>query len=143
MRAKLGFSREEEVDDQLIGDLLTLMARARADYTLSFRNLSGQDADWLGLFGEAEADANAWLSRYRSRVEGEDLRALDHINPKFVLRNWIAETVIRALEDQGDISTLDRIFQILRTPFQEHDGDEAFAASPPPNLCDLEVSCSS
>ena len=132
-----------EGDDQLIGDLLTLMAKTRADYTLSFRNLSGEDADWLGLFCEAKDEAKAWLSRYRFRVADENLSVLNRINPKFVLRNWVAETVIRALQDQGDISTLDRIFQILRTPFQEHDGDEALAASPPPNMCGLEVSCSS
>src|SRR5690348_17920166 len=38
MRAKLGLVREEEGDDRLIGKLLALMAQARADYTLSFRD---------------------------------------------------------------------------------------------------------
>ena len=52
LRAKLGFAREEEGDDQMIGGLLTLMARTRTDYTLSFRNLAGEDAAWLALFGK-------------------------------------------------------------------------------------------
>ena len=143
MRAKLGLARDEEGDDRLIGDLLALMARARADYTLSFRNLTGEDRDWLALFGDANAQAQAWLSRYRRRTEHEDLSGLDRINPKFVLRNWVAETAIRAVEDRGDAATLDRIFKIVQSPFERHDGDEAFAAPPPPNMCDLEVSCSS
>jgi serine/tyrosine/threonine adenylyltransferase len=143
MRAKLGLSREDEGDDKLIGSLLTLMARSRADYTLSFRNLGGEDAAWLALFGQDKAQAEAWLSRYRARMEGEDASGLDLINPKYVLRNWVAETAIRAVEDEGDIATLDRIFNILRAPFEKHDGGEAFAAPPPPNMCDLEVSCSS
>jgi uncharacterized protein YdiU (UPF0061 family) len=143
MRAKLGLSREEEGDDRLIGTLLTLMAKARADYTLSFRKLSGEDTAWLALFGAANAEAASWLSRYRERTEGEDLNGLDLINPNYVLRNWVAETVIRAVEDQGDVATLDRIFNIVRTPFEKHDGDEAFSAPPPPDMCDLEVSCSS
>lgn len=143
MRAKLGLSREEEGDDQLIGSLLALMAKARADYTLSFRNLSGEDADWLKLFGDANPDAEAWLSRYRVRSESEDTSALDLINPKYILRNWVAETAIRAVEDQNDIATLDRIFNIVRAPFEKHDGGEAFSAPPPPGMCDLEVSCSS
>ena len=143
MRAKLGLVREEGSDDQLIGDLLTLMAKARADYTLSFRNLSGDDALWLALFGEANADAEAWLSRYRVRTQSEDLSGLDAVNPRYVLRNWVAETAIRAVEDHGDIATLDRIFKLIQSPFETHDGDEAFAAPPPPELCDLEVSCSS
>jgi uncharacterized protein YdiU (UPF0061 family) len=143
MRAKLALSREEDGDDRLIGDLLALMARTRADYTLSFRNLSGEDAPWLALFGEANPDAEAWLSRYRVRSEGEDVSGLDLVNPRYVLRNWVAETAIRAVEDNNDIATLDRIFNIVRAPFEKHDGDEAFAAPPPPGMCDLEVSCSS
>jgi uncharacterized protein YdiU (UPF0061 family) len=119
------------------------MARVRADYSLSFRNLSGEDAGWLALFGADNSDAQAWLSRYRVRTQGEDLSGLDRINPKYVLRNWVAESAIRAVEDRGDIATLDRIFRLVQSPFEKHDGDEAFAAPPPPNMCDLEVSCSS
>ena len=143
MRAKLGLVREEEGDDRLIGELLALMAKARADYTLSFRKLSGEDKDWLALFGAFEQQAQAWLTRYRARTEGEDLSGLDRINPKFVLRNWVAETAIRAVEDWGDVAPLDRILKIMQSPFEKHDGDEAFAAPPPPEMCHLEVSCSS
>ncbi|HEY4077743.1 MAG TPA: YdiU family protein [Rhizomicrobium sp.] len=143
MRTKLGLTQEFEGDDQLIGGLLTLMSQARADYTLSFRNLSGEDGDWLKLFGDANSDAKAWLSRYRVRTEGEDVSRLDEVNPRYVLRNWVAETAIRAVEDQGDIATLDRIFRLMQSPFENHDGDEAFAAPPPPSMCNLEVSCSS
>jgi hypothetical protein len=143
MRAKLGFIREEEADDRMIGELLALMATGRADYTLTFRNLTGKDGDWLALFGAMDNKAQEWLSRYRSRTQGEDLSGLDNINPKYVLRNWVAETAIRAVEDKGDTTTLDRIFRILQAPFEKHDGDEAFAAPPPSNMCDLEVSCSS
>ncbi|MGZ5921493.1 MAG: protein adenylyltransferase SelO [Rhizomicrobium sp.] len=143
MRAKLGLVREDERDDRLIGDLLNLMAKTRADYTLSFRGLSGDDPPWLALFGDANPDAEAWLSRYRVRTENEDVSGLNEINPKYVLRNWVAETAIRAVEDRGDVATLDRIFKLLQSPFEEHDGDEAFAAPPPAEMCGLEVSCSS
>jgi uncharacterized protein YdiU (UPF0061 family) len=143
MRAKLGLVREEEEDDRLIGQLLTLMTRARADYTLSFRNLTGKDKDWLALFGEEADRAKDWLSRYRERTESEGLSGMDQVNPRYVLRNWVAETAIRAVEDNSDIATLDRIFRILQSPFEKHDGDEAFAAPPPPEMCHLEVSCSS
>ena len=143
MRAKLGLVREEGEDDRLIGQLLTLMARAQADYTLSFRNLTGKDKDWLALFGDENDQAKDWLVRYRERTESEGLAQMDQVNPRYVLRNWVAETAIRAVEDNNDIATLDRIFQILQSPFEQHDGDEAFAAPPPPDMCHLEVSCSS
>jgi serine/tyrosine/threonine adenylyltransferase len=143
MRAKLGLTREEQGDDQLIGALLNLMAKVRADYSLTFRHLTAEDAVWLALFGSDNEDAGAWLSRYRTRTQGEDLSGLDRINPKYVLRNWVAETAIRAVEDRGDIATLDRIFKLVQAPFEKHDGDGAFAAPPPPEMCHLEVSCSS
>ncbi|HJT43308.1 MAG TPA: YdiU family protein [Rhizomicrobium sp.] len=143
MRAKLGLTREVEGDNHLIGGLLALMAKTRADYTLSFRNLTAEDADWLALFGKDNAEAQAWLSRYRVRTQSEDLSGLDRVNPKFVLRNWVAETAIRAMEDHGDIATLERIFRLVQAPFEKHDGDEAFAAPPPPEMSHLEVSCSS
>ena len=66
------------------------------------------------------------------RTESEDLSGLDAVNPKYVLRNWVAETAIRAVEDRGDVATLDRIFKLIQSPFEKHDGDEAFAAPPPP-----------
>lgn len=143
MRAKLGLVREDADDDRLIGELLNLMAQAKADYSLSFRNLTAEDADWLALFGTGNGGAQAWLSWYRARTEGEDLSGLDRVNPKYVLRNWVAESAIRAVEDHGDIATLDRIFKLVQAPFEKHDGDEAFAAPPPPEMSHLEVSCSS
>ena len=143
MREKLGLTREVEGDNKLIGGLLALMARTRADYTLSFRNLTGEDAAWLALFGEANAEAQGWLSRYRVRTQSENLSGLNRINPKYVLRNWVAETAIRDVEDKNDVATLGRIFKLMQSPFATHDGDDAFAAPPPPNMCDLEVSCSS
>ena len=66
-----------------------------------------------------------------------------HVNPRYVLRNWVAETAIRAVEDKGDIATLGRIFNLVRAPFAKQDGGDAFMAPPPPSMCELEVSCSS
>jgi uncharacterized protein YdiU (UPF0061 family) len=143
MRAKLGLTTDEEGDDALIGDLLALMAGARADYSLTFLNIAGDDGDWLKLFGARTEDAKAWLARYRARTRDEDLSGLVTVNPRYVLRNWVAETAIRAVEDRNDIATLDRIFRLVRAPFEKQDGGEAFVAPPPPTLCDLEVSCSS
>jgi uncharacterized protein YdiU (UPF0061 family) len=143
MRAKLGLAREEDGDDQLIGELLALMAKGRADYTLTFRELPRADAAWLVRFSAAHSEAENWLARWRERTKDEDLSGLDRINPKYVLRNWVAETVIRAVEDHGDIAMLDRIFRLLQSPYDEHPEDGEFAAPPPPALCGLEVSCSS
>ena len=143
MRARLGLAREEDGDDRLIGELLAVMAKGQADYTLTFRELPRAGEAWLARFGSARAEAENWLARWRARTTGEDLSGLDWVNPKYVLRNWVAETAIRAVEDHGDIATLDRIFRLLQTPFDEHPDDAEFAAPPPQAMCGLEVSCSS
>jgi uncharacterized protein YdiU (UPF0061 family) len=143
MRQKLGLAREEEGDDRLIGELLAAMAKGRADYTLTFRELPRADAAWLARFGAARGEAEAWLARWRGRTANEDMAGMDRVNPKFVLRNWVAETVIRAVEDRGDPAVLDRIFKLLQAPYDEHPEMAEFAAPPPEALCGLEVSCSS
>jgi uncharacterized protein YdiU (UPF0061 family) len=143
MRAKLGLVREEEGDDRLIGELLAVMAKGRADYTLTFRDLPRADAAWLDRFGAVRGEAEAWLQRWRARTADEDLSGLARVNPRYVLRNWVAETAIRAVQDRGDVATLDRIFTLLQTPYDEHPEMEEFAAPPPQAMCGLEVSCSS
>lgn len=152
MAAKCGFAAPQDGDVKLMNRLLKTMEAGRADYTMTFRGLSRAgaadgEAAWLSLFGDAGADAAAWLVDYRARLDAEpmDDRAarMDAVNPKYVLRNWVAETAIRAVEDRGDVATLHRIFQAVTAPFDEHPDAEAFAGPPPPSMCGLSVSCSS
>jgi len=142
MRAKLGLVRVEEGDDALIGALLALMIKARADYPLAFRGLAEPGEDWLALFGPERDEAQAWATRYTARRDG-DPAAMNRINPKYVLRNWVAETAIRAVEDRGDTGPLDRILRLMQNPYDEHTGDEALSLPPAPEYGDLSVSCSS
>ncbi len=64
-------------------------------------------------------------------------------NPKYVLRNWVAETAIRAVEDNNDTGPLDRILRLVQSPYDEHWGDRALSQPPAPEYCGLSVSCSS
>ncbi|MES2256708.1 MAG: YdiU family protein [Pseudomonadota bacterium] len=145
MRAKVGFARTEDGDDELIRSLLQLMAKTRADYSLTFRGLTVTDEDWLFLFGLARDEALQWRERYRARMDGEGDRraAMDAVNPKYVLRNWVAETAIRAVEDRGDSGPLGRILTLMQSPYAEHAGEDALAQPPAPEFSGLSVSCSS
>lgn len=145
MRAKVGLVRDEDGDDDLIRSLLQLMAKTRADYSLTFRGLPHTDEDWLFRFGLGREEALDWRERYRARMDGEGDRraAMDAVNPKYVLRNWVAETAIRAVEDRGDSGPLDRILALVQSPFAEHPGEDALAEPPAPEFAGLSVSCSS
>jgi uncharacterized protein YdiU (UPF0061 family) len=68
---------------------------------------------------------------------------MDRVNPKFVLRNHLAESAIR-LAQRGDFSEVQRLLAVLQQPFDEHpNAPAAYAALPPDWAHQLEVSCSS
>ena len=63
-------------------------------------------------------------------------------NPKYVLRNWLAEAAIRRAR-AGDYAEIDRVLRCLRHPFDEQPEFSALAAPAPDWARGLEVSCSS
>ncbi|XDA75332.1 hypothetical protein R6Z07F_005549 [Ovis aries] len=80
----------------------------------------------------------AWLHDYRARLEkdreasgdvatwqAERTRVMRANNPKYVLRNYIAQGAIEAAEN-GDFSEVRRVLKLLETPY----GGEAEAAEP-------------
>ncbi|MFO1287818.1 MAG: protein adenylyltransferase SelO family protein [Rubrivivax sp.] len=91
---------------------------------------------------------DAWAARYAERLrsegrsDAERAAAMNRVNPKFVLRNHLAETAIRRARE-GDYSEVQRLHALLQRPFDEQPGNEADAALPPDWATQLEVSCSS
>ena len=67
---------------------------------------------------------------------------MNHVNPKFVLRNHLAQTAIERAQ-QGDFSEVARLLLILEHPFDELPEHAAYADHPPAWAQQIEVSCSS
>ena len=151
LRAKLGLRTLEDDDPQLLGDLMEAMDLDDADYSRTWRSLSSvtqtEDVALGGWFKDGERTA-AWLERYRARlaregsVDAERRVRMDAINPKFVLRNYLAQTAIEKAEKK-DFSEVRRLLAILRRPFDEQPEHEAYAEPPPDWGRHLVVSCSS
>jgi uncharacterized protein YdiU (UPF0061 family) len=155
LRAKLGLTTDQPDDADLVDDLLRLMAQDGCDYTLTMRSLS-RFSSAAGATNEAVRDwfvdrekFNAWAVRYVDRlraeasVDAERAQRMDRVNPKFVLRNHLAESAIR-LAQRGDFSEVQRLLAVLQQPFDEHpNAPAAYAALPPDWAHQLEVSCSS
>jgi len=153
-RAKLGLTTIDDGDAKLIVDLLDLMAAARADFTRTFRALGTVDATpaaaddaFVAPFNDRDA-IYAWLNRYRVRIAHEtttsdERTALKNAaNPKYVLRNYLAQNAIQRAEN-GDYSEIAKLGDILRRPFDEQPESESYAALPPDWAATLSVSCSS
>lgn len=154
LRAKLGLHRAEATDLTLQGDLFQLLQRTGADYTRCFRALSHFDATnprsrhaLLDEIGDGSA-LDAWLRRYSMRLEAEGSvvaarqERMLAINPKFVLRNWIAQEVIERAE-AGNFELIETVRGVMARPFDEHPRWERFAAAPPEGMAPIVVSCSS
>ena len=161
MHAKLGLQTEQPDDQQLIAGLFELMTASHVDFTNFFRglgNFSTEAADQAN----ANANANAalrdmfidraafdgWAARYRARllaehsVDGARKLAMDAVNPKYVLRNYLAQVAIDKAVAR-DYSEVARLLAVLERPFDEQPEHAHYAALPPDWANDLEVSCSS
>jgi serine/tyrosine/threonine adenylyltransferase len=153
MAQKLGFAQPDETVVHLLDELLAQMHASRTDYTLLFRALgavardSNEGAPLRDRFVDRER-FDRWLDGYRAHLRAsardDAVRrpAMLATNPKYVLRNYLAQVAIEKAE-QGDYSEIERLLTVLRAPFEEHP-QLAHYAEPPPEWADnIQVSCSS
>ena len=63
-------------------------------------------------------------------------------NPKYILRNYLAQEAIQAAE-LGDFSCLNLLIEALKDPYVEKDEFSKFSKAPPEWGKKLEISCSS
>ncbi|TAN30710.1 MAG: YdiU family protein [Castellaniella sp.] len=147
---KFGLSDWREGDSALANEWWTLLETQQADFTLAFRHLARVREDagpWLALFRDPAA-ARVWLARYRDRLTGDPADAsarrlaMDAANPLYVLRNHLAQESIAAAQ-QGDVSVLNRLFNVLRAPYEPHPDGRHFAEPPKADTPEVAVSCSS
>jgi uncharacterized protein YdiU (UPF0061 family) len=146
--------------DQLVQDLFQLMAAAETDYTIAFRALgtwrlaggarSGDagSALWHAIMPAFynvtmhptghESAWRAWAERYAAAVRAETdeaadaalAQAMQRVNPKYVLRNYLAQEAIDAAAS-GDLRRLERLERVLARPYDEQPAEEDLAARRP------------
>ncbi len=154
MCAKLGLPADKDAV-ALITQLLDILAKNRVDYTIFMRKLCdfGTDAQNLNaplrdLFVDRAA-FDAWAALYRARLlahaadDATRAERMRRVNPKYLLRNYLAEKAIAAARDHGDTSEIERLMQVLHSPYDEHPDMESYAAPPPDWAQHISVSCSS
>lgn len=152
LAAKLGLSTLDRPGDTvLLHDLFNLLEMQETDFTLFFRNLANLelattdpieatslpaaspllDAYYTALEPATEAALQAWLTRYSARVRHDSLSPearrtrMNRANPAFVLRNYLAQQAIDALE-HGDNSELQALLLALRDPYSPADAHKIY-----------------
>ena len=109
-REKLGLQTEVPTDYPLFIDLLKILGTLNIDYTFFFRQLAGYEKanpislkNFWDYYGKRE-EVIKWLVRYDERLGLETLSDSERslkmkaTNPKFVLKNYIAQEVIKDVE---------------------------------------------
>ncbi len=162
LRAKLGLAGERDDDEDLMVRTFGLMQSSRADFTRFWRALGELPAQVDGTDGAERArrdapirdliidreEADAWLARWRERLawapqpDAARQAAMRAVNPKYVLRNWMAEEAIRRAKEK-DFGGVAELLALLRNPFDDQPAFERYAAPPPDWASTLSVSCSS
>ena len=156
MTQKLGFSSVKEGDKELVLDLESHLRLVETDMTIFFRLLSDFDPNqelnktddtFLDFLEPAFYNFNAlsasqktewfqWLSLYKARLlncsnsNSEKKQQMDAVNPKYVLRNYIAQLVIEDAE-KGDYKLLNDIHELLKNPYSEQPEYEKWFAKRP------------
>ncbi|MCG3116288.1 MAG: YdiU family protein [Candidatus Manganitrophus sp. SA1] len=152
---KLGLKTFQNGDAPLLIDLLGLLQTNHIDYTNFFRALGNfkqapgeKNANLRDRFIDAAA-FDAWAERYRTRLIADERRdaerkaTMDQINPKYILRNYLAQIAIQKATQERDYTEIERLLTLLRHPFDEQPDQDHYAAPPPDWAKGIEVSCSS
>jgi uncharacterized protein YdiU (UPF0061 family) len=153
--AKLGLGTYDPAKDkELHTELLILLQTVETDMTIFYRKLATlvmdvelSNEDLMMPLMEAyyvpeqltedyKARLGNWLKSYIKRVQqpgitdAERIKTMNAANPKYVLRNYLAQLAIDKAE-QGDFSMVNELLELLRHPYDEQPGKEEFALKRP------------
>jgi protein adenylyltransferase len=154
MAQKLGLQTfQEQTDKSLIDELLAILKLVETDMTIFYRKLAQIDSsieDLNAISNEVlmaplmdayyltdqltdnyKEKIGGWLRDYIQRVRQDGssdekrLQAMNAVNPKYVLRNYLAQQAIDKAE-QGDHSMVNELLELLRRPYDEQAGKEMY-----------------
>ncbi len=155
MANKLGFEQHDNSIEELLTSLLSQMQLNQTDFTNLFRSLCNVERDndqphasLRDMFIDRDS-FDHWFKAYRAALQTQakpDVARqaeMKRINPKFILRNYLAQAAIEKAEQNKDYSEIDTLMQLLQNPFAEHPQFEQYAEPPPEWAGEIAVSCSS
>jgi uncharacterized protein YdiU (UPF0061 family) len=159
MKSKLGLFVSDEDDMQLIQELEDNLQLVETDMTIFFRKLSNfsnykngfkliENAfyDLENISDDVKTRWNSWFKKYEERLAIERVsiderkEKMDATNPKYVLRNYMAQLAIDDANN-GDYTLIDELFQLLKNPYAEQPENEKWFAKRPEWARD-KVGCS-
>jgi len=144
---------QDDPDIARLVALFELMATVETDMTIFYRRLAlvptradATDGELLAPLAAAwykppipdahRAALLAWLRSYAERLrqlginDGERRARMDAVNPKYVLRNYMAQVAIDAAA-KDDASVVNELLEVLRRPYDDSPEHERWAGRRP------------
>ncbi len=161
---KLGLSENLMNIDEgkiLVKKTLEMLHHTKADMTAFFRRLShwvshSSPTNFLCVtdicINPDHPVLSSWLIDYKFYQEKYLATGISRcklsqmmlaINPKYILRNYLAEVAIKKASHEQDYSEINTLLTLLENPFDEQPIYNSYAEPPPAWASDLKVSCSS
>ena len=149
LAGKFGLDGWQDSDGEMVNRIFELMTRAEVDMTLFFTKLAELNIaapnietiseafyteEGLKQFGK---DVQQWLITYAKRVQQSTLSADERLasmrthNPRYVLRNYMAQEAIDLLTEKGDNSRLLTLLELLKNPYTKQAGMQEFEQKRP------------
>lgn len=158
MADKLGFKQfNPETDNELCKELLALLAEVETDMTIFYRKLALVNAEdstqsktdeqllepvleaWYrldALTADYKSRFAGWMRKYITRLQQQSVVQVDRVkqmnavNPKYVLRNYLAQMAIDKAE-LGDYSMVSELLELMRHPYHEQPEKSQYAVKRP------------
>lgn len=147
MAKKLGVDAEHPQAFDTGMDFLRILQAEKLDYTTSFRRLI--DTNHWQAFRDDCIDVTAFdqfIEGYQQVISAQSLAnrqaLMQDNNPVYILRNHMAQQAIEKAE-QNDFSEVERLYQLLATPYTPQPEIEQTTDLLPPFGEEIAVSCSS
>tara|TARA_Y100000746_G_scaffold153197_1_gene131344 strand:- start:1493 stop:2149 length:657 start_codon:yes stop_codon:yes gene_type:complete len=136
MLKKIGFKNHDIALYPLIDELLNLMKKLKMDYTNTFYFLSQDNfkTNQISInneFIEWQKKWNKSIKKTNSLNEAKQL--MKKYNPVFIPRNHLVDEAIKKAVI-GDMSSFNKLLEILKKPYKNIDGLEEFMQPPSPNF---------
>ena len=151
---KLGLSEAQEGDVQLFDDLLAWMQEEKADFTLTFRNLSDLAAETdspspatVSAIYQFPDSIRPWMTRWQQRVQtetpdpGERQKSMYRHNPAIIPRNHLVEKAIDDATEHNDYAFFHRLVEVTARPWEYSAEVESFAKPPQPDEIVYQTFC--
>lgn len=162
MRGKLGLTKTLKEDGKLILDLENVLQLSETDMTLFFRELSNVKKEYSAgcgisivnnaFYNPKEISKTVlkswekWFTKYIGRLkledESDEIRKtkMNLINPKYVLRNYMAQIAIDA-SNNNDHTIVNELHTLLKNPYDEQPEFEKWYAKRP-DWARVKIGCS-